>query len=84
MPNKAKVSVTINGELLNEVDRISGKRSRSEVLEEALSWWVRRHRRADLDQAIESYYRSLGRSERKADEEWAGIGDDTVRSEWSR
>ena len=84
MPTKAKVSVTISGDLLNEVDRLSGKKSRSQVLEEALSWWVRRQNKAELDRAIEFYYRSLDRSEKREDEEWAGLGDEIARSGWSR
>jgi hypothetical protein len=84
VPTKDKVSVTISGDLLSEVDRLCGKKNRNQVLKEALSWWVRRQSPVELDRAIEFYYRSLGRSERKEDRDWAELGDETVRSGWSR
>ena len=82
MNAKAKVSVTVRGDLLQQVDRLSGKRNRSAVFEQALSWWLRRRKQAALDKAIEAYYRALCNSEKAEDEAWARLGDDTVRRRW--
>jgi metal-responsive CopG/Arc/MetJ family transcriptional regulator len=82
MQVKTKVSVTVAAGLLREVDRIAGKRGRSAVFEEALSSWLRRRRQAELDRAIESYYRSLSDAEHSEDDQWARIGEETVRRNW--
>ncbi len=83
MGAKAKISVTVRSDLLSEIDRVAGRGGRSTVVEEALSWWLRRRKQAALDRAIESYYRALAASERREDEDWAGLGDETVR-QWGR
>ncbi len=83
MQTKKKVSVTVQEDLLEEVDRIAGALSRSNVFEQALVWWLRQRRQADLDQAIERYYRTLNEEERVEDAEWAGLGDETVRERWA-
>jgi metal-responsive CopG/Arc/MetJ family transcriptional regulator len=82
MPTKRKVSVTVEAELLEEVDRLAGSLSRSTVFEQALMIWLRRQRQVSLDQATERYYRSLGKSEQAEDAEWAALGDETVRERW--
>jgi hypothetical protein len=82
MGTKVKVSVTIERDLLKEVERLSEHKSRSEVFERALSAWVRNQARVALDQAIESYYRSRGADEREEDERWADMGDDAIRKSW--
>ena len=84
MAAKTKVSVTVDRALLREVDRLAGPMSRSQVFERALAAWVRRRGQAALDAAIERYYRSQGAAEQRADEEWAGLGDEAVRSGWDR
>ena len=83
MGAKAKISVTVRSDLLSEIDRAAGHRGRSTVVEEALSWWLRRRKQAALDRAIESYYRALTVSEQREDEDWAGLGDETARR-WDR
>ena len=83
MGTKAKISVTVRSDLLSEIDRVAGRRGRSTVVEEALSWWLRRRKQAALDRAIESYYRALTVSEQREDEGWAGLGDEMARR-WDR
>lgn len=82
MAAKAKVSVTVERELLREVDRIAGKQARSAVFEEALAGWIRRRRKAELDLAIEQYYRSMHGGERDENANWATLADRTVRERW--
>jgi len=80
--SKAKVSVSVDRSLLREADRLAGRMTRSQIFEHALAAWVRRRGRAELDQAIERYYRSLSAAEQRADEDWASLGDEMVRRGW--
>ncbi len=82
MPGKTKVSVSVHTQLLQEVERVAGKLSRSAIFEQALAGWLRQHRQAQLDRAIEDYYASLQAAERAEDDAWAGVGDEAVRRSW--
>ena len=82
MQAKTKVSVSVHTDLLREVHRVAGDMSRSAVFEQALASWLRAHRQARLDHAIEEYYGSLTAAERGEDDAWAKAGDDTVRRRW--
>ncbi len=79
---KTKVSVTVDRTLLREVDRLAGSMTRSQAFERALAAWVRRRGQAELDRAIEHYYRSLSAAERREDDEWASLGDEAARRAW--
>jgi metal-responsive CopG/Arc/MetJ family transcriptional regulator len=83
MQPKRKVSVTIRGDLVDEVDHIAGELARSAIFEQALAAWLRTRRRAGLDEAIERYYRALSDEEKSEDRRWAALGDETVRESWS-
>ena len=83
MQTKKKVSVTVQGDLLEEVDRIAGTLSRSAVFEQALVSWLRQRRQANLDQSIERYYRTLSEEERLEDAQWTELSDETVRQSWT-
>ena len=83
MQTKKKVSVTVQEDLLEEVDRIAGTLSRSAVFEQALASWLRQRRQADLDQSIERYYRTLNEEERVEDAQWTQLSDETVRQSWT-
>ena len=84
MRGKTKVSVSVETDLLREVDRVAGYPSRSAVFEQALAGWLRQQRRAQLDRSIEDYYLSLTAVERAEDEVWASTGDDAVRRLWDK
>jgi hypothetical protein len=79
---KAKVSVTVDREILRAADRLAGPRTRSEVFEHALAAWVRRRRQVELDRSIERYYRSQTATEQREDETWASLGDEAMRRGW--
>jgi metal-responsive CopG/Arc/MetJ family transcriptional regulator len=82
VPAKAKVSISVDQTLLREADRLAGRMTRSQVFEHALAAWIRRRGQAELDQAIERYYRSLTVAERREDDEWTSLADDVVRRGW--
>jgi len=62
--------------------RLAGSMTRSQAFERALAAWVRRRGQAELDRAIERYYRSLGATERQEDNDWSSLGDETARRGW--
>ncbi len=84
MGTKTKISITVRSDLLSEIDRACTRGGRSTVVEEALSWWLRRRKQAALDRAIESYYRALKASEQREDERWAGLFGDEAARQWGR
>jgi len=65
--------------LLREAERLAGPMTRSRVVQHALAAWVRRRGQVRLGRGVERYYRSLTASERREDEEWASLADETVR-----
>ena len=81
MQAKRKVSVTVQAELLDELDRVTKGSNRSAVFEEALESWLRARRQRVLDRSIEAYYVSLGEAEQLEDAAWASLGDETFRRE---
>lgn len=80
---KAKISVTVEGSVLREVDRLARGASRSEVVENALAGWVRNRRRETLEREIELYYRSLGAPDRDEDALWAELSGRLLGETWT-
>jgi metal-responsive CopG/Arc/MetJ family transcriptional regulator len=79
---KAKISVTVEGSLLRQVDRMARGASRSEVVENALAGWLRNRRRERLEEEIELYYSSLGAAEREEDAAWAELSGRLLGESW--
>jgi Arc/MetJ family transcription regulator len=76
---KAKVSVTVDSQLVARAVRLGKGRTRSEIFELALAAWVRSRRHAALADEIERYYRDLSDAERHEDETWARAGEEALR-----
>jgi metal-responsive CopG/Arc/MetJ family transcriptional regulator len=70
---KTKISVTVEGSMLRQVDRMARGASRSEIVENALASWLRSRRREKLEEEIELYYLSLGAADRVEDAEWSEL-----------
>ena len=79
---KTKVSVTVEGSLLLQVERMARGASRSEVVESALASWLRNRRREKLEEEIELYYRTLGAAEGEEDSEWAELSGRLLGESW--
>jgi metal-responsive CopG/Arc/MetJ family transcriptional regulator len=79
---KTKVSVTVEGSLLLQVERMARGVSRSEVVERALASWLRNRRREKLEEEIELYYRSLGAAEGEEDAVWAELSGRLLGESW--
>jgi metal-responsive CopG/Arc/MetJ family transcriptional regulator len=79
---KTKISVTVDGSVLRAVDRMARGATRSEVVEEALTRWLRKRRRESLEEETELYYRSLGAGEREEDARWAELSGAMLGETW--
>lgn len=79
---KTKVSVTVEGSLLLQVERMARGASRSEVVESALASWLRNRRREKLEEEIELYYRSLAAAEVEEDAGWAELSGRLLGESW--
>jgi len=79
---KTKISVTVEGALLLQVERMAGGASRSEVVESALASWLRNRRREKLEEEIELYYGSLAAAELEEDAGWAELSGRLLGESW--
>jgi hypothetical protein len=79
---KTKISVTVEGSVLRQVDRMARGATRSQVVEDALTHWLRSRRRERLEEDIELYYRSLGAADRDEDAKWAELSGRLLGETW--
>ena len=81
---KAKLTVTISGDVVNEIDKIvKEKRTpRSQVMEEMLRDALRKSKKRAIESDIEAYYLSLTEKEKKADREWVKIAAESAKRRW--
>ena len=82
--HKAKLTVTISGDVVDQIDEIArGKGApRSQVMEEALRYWLRQTRKRAVEKDIEAYYLSLTDKEKKEDREWMKTTAESARRTW--
>ncbi len=78
---KAKLTVTISGDVVNEIDEIAKKKGtpRSQVMEEMLRDWLLKSKKRAIEKDIEAYYLSLTEKEKKEDREWAKVAEESVK-----
>jgi metal-responsive CopG/Arc/MetJ family transcriptional regulator len=82
---KAKITITLNPEIVHQLDALtkaSKTKSRSRVVEEALSLLLREHAKRVLDRETEDYYRSLSIAERNEDRKWSKISALSAKHFW--
>ncbi len=82
MATKTKVTVTLDGKLLEALDAhvSNGQRSRSAFIEDVLRQWKRQCDREREDREIEEYYRTMSNAEREEDRRWVeGAGRDIAK-----
>lgn len=65
VPNKRRVSVTIDADLLEAIDQFSD--NRSAVIEEALRLW----RVQKIEDQLRRYYQTRSQADIEAEEQWA-------------
>jgi metal-responsive CopG/Arc/MetJ family transcriptional regulator len=81
---KAKLTVTISNDLVNEIDEIAkGKgEPRSQVMEEMLRDSLRESKKRAIEKDIEAYYLSLTEKEKQEDREWTQIAAESAKRTW--
>ena len=83
--HKAKLTVTISGDVVNEIDKIAKKKGtpRSQIMEEMLRDSLLKSKKRAIEKAIEAYYLSLSEKEKKEDREWTEIAAESARRTWN-
>ena len=82
---KAKLTVTISGDVVNEIDEIAKTTGtpRSQVMEEMLRDWLLKFKKREIEKDIETYYLSLTEKEKNEDSEWAAIAGESTKRTWN-
>ena len=82
---KAKLTVTISGDVVNEIDEIAKTTGtpRSQVMEEMLRDWLLKFKKREIEKDIETYYLSLTEKEKKEDSEWTVIAGESAKRTWN-
>jgi metal-responsive CopG/Arc/MetJ family transcriptional regulator len=81
--SKAKLSVTVDSRLVEELDELAQDSSRSRVVEQALTSWLRERRRRRLEHEIERYYADMAPAEQAENAEWAELSAESLDRSWS-
>jgi len=83
--HKAKLTVTISGDVVNEIDKIAKKKGtpRSQIMEEMLRDSLLKSKKRAIEKGIEAYYLSLSEKEKKEDREWTEIAAESARRTWN-
>lgn len=81
---KAKLTVTISGDVVNEIDEIAKAKGtpRSQAMEEMLRDWLMKSKKREIEKDIEAYYLSLTEKEKKEDREWTRISAESSQRTW--
>ncbi|GBD99739.1 ribbon-helix-helix protein, copG family [bacterium BMS3Abin07] len=82
---KAKLTVTISGDVVNEIDEIAKEKGtpRSQVMEEMLRDGLLKSKKRAIEKDIEAYYLSLAEKDKKEDREWAKIAAESAKRTWN-
>lgn len=81
---KAKLTVTIRGDVVNEIDQIAREKGipRSQIMEEMLRDSLLKSKKRTIERDIEAYYLSLPEKEKKEDREWTRIAEESAKRRW--
>lgn len=82
---KAKLTVTISGDVVNKIDEIAKEKGtpRSQVMEEMLRDGLLKSKKRAIEKDIEAYYLSLTEKEKKEDKEWNKIAVESAKRTWN-
>ena len=81
---KAKLTVTISGDVVNKIDEIAKEKGtpRSQVMEDMLRDSLLKSKKRAIEKDIEAYYLSLTEKEKKEDREWTKIAAESAKRTW--
>ena len=83
---KAKITVTLSPDVVRQLDALlhtPEARSRSQIVEEALRWWLEERVQRHLEKETEEYYRFLSPIEQAEDKEWSTIASEAAKRLWN-
>jgi len=82
---KTKLTVTISGDVVNEIDEIAKEKGtpRSQIMEEMLRDSLLKSKKRAIEKDIEAYYLSLSEKENKEDREWTKVAEESARRTWN-
>ncbi len=82
---KTKLTVTISGDVVNEIDEIAKERGtpRSQLMEEMLRDSLLKSKKRAIEKDIEAYYLSLSEKEKKEDREWTKVAEENAKRTWN-
>ena len=82
--HKAKLTVTISGDVVNEIDEIAKEKGspRSQIMEGMLRDSLRKSKKTAIEKKIEAYYLSLTEKEKNEDRGWSGIAAESAKRTW--
>ena len=75
---KTRISVTVDSELLQEVDRLASNRSKA--IEEALRLW----RRQQIEKQLQQFYQNRSQSDIEFEQEWVEETQDQAIAAWDK
>ncbi len=81
---KTKLTVTISGDVVNEIDEIAQKNGspRSQIMEGMLRDSLLKSKKKAVEKDIEAYYLSLSEEEKEEDREWAYLASENAKRVW--
>lgn len=81
---KAKLTVTISGDVVDEIDEIAKEKKapRSQIMEEMLRDGLLKSKKRAIEKNIEAYYLYLTEKEKNEDREWTRIAEESVKRTW--
>ena len=82
---KTKLTVTISGDVASDIDKIARKKKspRSQVIEEILRDGLLRSKKRAIEKDIEAYYLSLTEKEKKEDNQWTKVAEESAKRIWN-
>ena len=86
-PQKAKITVTLNSDLVRQIDQLLDSpeaSSRNQLIEKTVRQWLRDQAQEELERQTEEYYLSLSKAERNEDQEWSKIAARSAKHLWNK
>ena len=82
---KAKLTVTLSGDVVNEIDAIAKEKGtpRSQVMEKILREWLLKFKKIEIERDIEKYYLSLTEKEKEEEKEWRKLSTENAKRIWN-
>lgn len=82
---KTKVTLTLSPWIVEKLDKMAVKfkiKSRSELMENVLTEWLRIQAKNKLNEETTAYYASLTDKEKSENEAWSGVASKNLKSLW--